>query len=83
MLQISSGIALLWLAGFVADFLMLHVLLATLSRLRCTGETYVVNLPTFSAHVTTASIAAGALLPLPPPLLPQLCPLWTEASRKL
>ena len=26
MLQISSGIALLWLAGFVADFLMLHVL---------------------------------------------------------
>merc|ERR1712100_950034 len=26
MLQISSGIALLWLAGFAADFLMLHVL---------------------------------------------------------
>ena len=24
--QISSGIALLWLANFVADFLMLHVL---------------------------------------------------------
>ena len=26
MLQISSGIALLWLANFAADFLMLHVL---------------------------------------------------------